>query len=63
MTPKQRLEAERKRLAAIDPKTWRDSDGNLIAPLTNEWNQGEIDWEQFQLLYKNVDDIERIIRS
>lgn len=30
---------ERARLAAIDTTTWRDSDGNPIAPLQNEYNQ------------------------
>lgn len=62
MTPKQQLEAERQRLAAINPTTWRDSDGNPIAPLADEWNQALVDFEQFQELYKSVDDIEKFLR-
>ena len=62
-TPKQRLEAERRRLAAIDPKTWRDANGNPIAPMQDEHNQGEVDWETFQALYNSVDDIEKFLKS
>ena len=39
------LEAERQRLAQINPQTWRDSDGNLIAPMADEPNQWVTDEE------------------
>lgn len=57
------LEEERKRLAAIVPATWRDSDGNLIAPMRNEHNQNDVDWAAIEELYKSVDDIEKFLKG
>jgi hypothetical protein len=45
-------QSERDRLAQFNPATWRDSDGNLVAPMKNEPNQQMTDEEFAAMLRK-----------